>query len=377
MQQIRIKAVGDNLIHKELYHAAEYEKGRYNFDEMFVNIQGALADADVAVINQETILVNDASRISSFPKFGSPSELGDAIVKAGFNVVTHASNHALDKGVKAIKDTVSFWREKYPGITYVGIHGSEKDQSTVRVLEKNGIRVALLNYTKSLNFQRVPREYPYCVDLMRRNRKKQIKEDIKRAKGKAEFVIVFPHWGCEYLYEPVKSQRAWASFFAESGADLIIGTHPHVVQTVETIAASDGRKVPCLYSLGNFISCQIKQGTMLGGMADIVLERTNGKPTVTKVQILPLVTHTDKNYSYFTAYPLKDYSDKLASENKIFHVVKRIYNIDVDCNYLNRLFNDILAQRAQEYNEFKKPADVTWSNIKGVFNALAGKNIKK
>lgn len=116
---------------------------------------------------------------------------------------------------------------------------------------------------------------------------------------------------------------------------------------------------------------------MLGGMADIVLERTNGKPTVTKVQILPLVTHTDKNYSYFTTYPLKDYSDKLASENKIFHVVKRIYNIDVDCNYLNRLFNDILAQRAQEYNEFKKPADVTWSNIKGVFNALAGKNIKK
>ena len=377
MQQVRLKAVGDNLIHKELYRAAQYEDGKYNFDRMFENVRGEIAKADVAVINQETILVKDASDVSSFPAFGSPAAVGDAVVRAGFNVVTHASNHALDKGYKAIKESVGFWRESHPEIMWTGIHDSKEDRDELRVIEKNGIRMALLNYTESLNFHRIPHEAPYCVDVMKPGRRARIKEDIEKAKSMADLVIVFPHWGCEYLYEPVKSQRKWAKFFADCGADLIIGTHPHVLQTVETVKNSEGEKVPCIFSLGNFISCQVKQGTMLGGMADVLIEKENGKTSVKSVKVLPLVTHTDEEYSYFTTYFLKDYNDDLAAENKIFSIVKRNYGIDVDCDYLNKLFKDIRERRAQEYSEFKKPSDVTWSNIKGVFYALTGKNVKK
>ena len=116
---------------------------------------------------------------------------------------------------------------------------------------------------------------------------------------------------------------------------------------------------------------------MLGGMADVLIEKENGKTSVKSVKVLPLVTHTDEEYSYFTTYFLKDYNDDLAAENKIFSIVKRNYGIDVDCDYLNKLFKDIRERRAQEYSEFKKTSDVTWSNIKGVFYALTGKNVKK
>ena len=160
------------------------------------------------------------------------------------------------------------------------------------------------------------------------------------------------------------------------GPDLIVGTHPHVVQNVEWFTQADGRKTLCIYSLGNFISCQVKAGTMLGAMADIVIEQKDGKTEIVSQKLLPLVTHTDGEYSFFTTYFLSQYSDKLAGENKIFRIVKRNYGIDVDCAYLNRLFEDILAGKAQAYNEFKSPRDVARSNVKGVLNSVMGRNTK-
>ena len=377
-RRLRFKAVGDNLIHKELYRAAALPEGGYCFDRLFDGVRERLREADVAALNQETILVRDASRVSSFPSFGSPVQVGEAAARAGFTVVTHASNHALDKGLSGVQETIAFWRERESAVRMLGLHESAAEQAQVPVIMVNGIRLALLNYTEKLNYRPLPLTAPYCVDVMKPRRKRALRAQLQRAREQADFVVVFPHWGCEYLYEPVASQREWAAFFAEAGADLIVGTHPHVVQNAEWLTAPDGRRVLCLYSLGNFVSCQVKAGTMLGAMAEIEIEKPEGGGArIVSQRLTPLVTHTDADYSFFTTYLLDDYADALCRENKIFQVVRKNYGLTVDCAYLRGLFEDILAGRAQAYNEFQRPWDVTRSNIRGVCRALLGRNTKE
>lgn len=376
--RVRIRAVGDNLIHKELYRAAALPEGGYCFDQLFDGVRDLLREADVAALNQETIFVRDTAQVSAFPAFGSPVQVGEAAVKAGFNVVTHASNHALDKGLPGVQATLAFWRKQAPAVRMLGLHGSAEEQAEVPVVTVKGIRIAMLNYTESLNYHPLPPGAAYCVDVMKPHHKKAIREQLQRARQLADFVIVFPHWGCEYLYEPVASERAWAAFFAEAGADLIVGTHPHVVQPKEWLETADGRRTLCLYSLGNFISCQVKAGTMLGAMADIVIEKApGGRAQIVSEALLPLVTHTDAAYSVFTTYPLDIYTDEQCRENRIFQVVQRNYGFAVDCAYLRGLFDDILAGRAQARNEFQTPWDVRRSNIRAVCRTLLGKNAKR
>lgn len=372
---VHIRVVGDNLIHKQLYTAARQESGSYCFDKLYEHIQGLIKECDIGIINQETILVQKEADVSSFPAFGSPGAVADSIARAGFSVVTHASNHALDKKLSGIMDSIAIWR-KFPEIHMLGIHDSWEAQESIPVIEKNGVSFALLNYTEKLNYHRLPAKAGYCVDVMKPAFKKRIKQQLQKARAQADVVIVFPHWGCEYLYEPVNSQKKWAHFFADNGADIMIGTHPHVLQNVETITAKNGKKVPCIYSLGNFVSCQIKPGTMLGGMADLTIKKEGSKIEIGDVEIIPLVTHTDREYSYFTAYPLSQYTDELAAENKIFHMVEKNFQTKVNCEYLNKLYRDILDKKAQEYNVYKKPSDITKSNIKAVINALLGINTK-
>lgn len=373
---VRIMAVGDDLIHKQLYEAARLPEGGYCFDGMFDGLRDMIAQADVRVINQETILVADEAQVSSFPAFGTPVAVGQAVVDAGFNVVTHASNHALDKGLDGIADTLAFWELHEDRVCMLGLHPSAADQERVRSIEVDGVKIALVNCTEKLNFRRLPRGARYCVDVMKGFSRRALAARIGRARAEADFVVVFPHWGCEYLYEPVDSQRRWASFFAEAGADLIIGTHPHVVQPVEWIERSDGGRTLCYYSLGNFISCQVGAGTMLGALADVTLERTGDGVRIASHDIVPLVTHTDASYGRFTTYPLADYTDEMAAENKIFAVVEKNRGIHVDVAYLRTLFDDILHYRAQAYNEYQTPWDVNMGNVKGVLNALRGKNMK-
>ncbi len=376
MSSIILRAVGDNLIHKQLYLAAAQKDGSYCFDGVFEHVKPLITEADIAVINQETVYVKDRNKISSFPSFGSPVEVGDAIRNAGFSVVTHASNHSLDKGYEGIEDSVGYWEGHKDECIYTGIHTSREDYDRIRVIERKGIRVAFLNYTAPLNFHVIPRSHPYCVDVMKNYSKKRISLQIKAARRKADVVAVFPHWGCEYLYEPVPMQKKWAQFFADEGADIIIGTHPHVLQYKETIVSKDGKKVPCLYSLGNFISCQVHQGTMLGGMADISITKEGDEVKIDKAEIIPLVTHTDSEYSYFTSYPLSEYNDELAGENKIFAVMKKTHGWNVNTEYMNRLFTDIMERRAMKDSIYKSPWDVRKQNVRGVINVLLGKNIK-
>lgn len=364
MSRIVLRAVGDNLIQTSIYEAAK-RGDTYFFDDQYSEVRALIKEADIAIVDQETILVEDRKEITGFPRFGTPYEAADALVNAGFNVVMQGTNHALDKGYKGIVGDIGIWKKYEDKIKLIGIYDNEKKAVEIPVVEKNGIKVALLNYTESLNLHRRPLFKSYCVNTMKPGDKGKIRRDIKRARELADVVIILPHWGVEYLYEPVERQKKWARFFAECGADLIIGTHPHVLQYQENIKTGDGRNVPCFFSLGNFISEHMNlRGVVIGGMADVKIEMDDSHHIrITRADIIPTVTHTDKKLSFFKVMKLSDYTNDLASENGLLDIINIRFNDQVDADRLRDIFSDIMERRALAKSMFKKPSDVFFFNL--------------
>lgn len=315
--RVTLMALGDNLIHNTVYWSAELPAGGYDFAPFYEAIAPVVSQYDIACINQETIYVNDPAMYGNYPYFGSPTAVGDALTDAGFDVVTQATNHCLDKGETGILDTIQFWREKHPEITMLGIHDSQEDADTIRVVEKNGIRIAMLNYTYGLNYNAPP--YAYMVDLL--HGRNAIANTISRAKEQADFVVVFAHWGEEGIFEPTDQQKDWAQFFANQGVDLVIGAHPHVLQPLVTLTGSDGHEMPVFYSLGNFLSHQVEPQNMLGGLASVTFEKDADGTRVTDCTLEPtinvmLVSNTTGFYDYRPML-LTDYTDELAARHHI------------------------------------------------------------
>lgn len=311
---VTLMALGDDLIHNTVYWSAETEDGGYDFTPFFEDIKPTVQSYDIACINQETIFVKDHAMLSNYPAFGSPTEVGDALTEAGFDVVTCATNHCYDKLDTGILDTCAYWRETDPEMTVLGIHDSEEDANTLRVVEKNNIRIAMLNYTYGLNYS-AP-EKKWMVDQFSSYDK--IRSDLDAAKEASDFVIVFAHWGEEGQTEPNGMQKTWAQFLADHGADLIIGGHPHLVQPLSSVTAEDGRSVPVFWSLGNFLSHQDQVRNMLGGMADVTIEKDADGVRITHCELKPTVNVILRQGEWYFYRPmlLEDYTDDLAAQHR-------------------------------------------------------------
>ena len=271
---------------------------------------------DLACINQETILVQDRSLIASYPIFGSPIEVADALADAGFNVVTFAGNHCFDKKETGVTDTLRYFHETYSDITTLGIHDSEADAAVIPIVEKNGIRIAMLNFTYGLN-NSMP-EKRWMVDML--SSTDTVCGRIAQAKQEADFVIVFPHWGTEDELSPDESQLRWAQEMADAGADLIIGGHPHTLQPTGLLTAADGRDVPVYYSLGNFLSHQKEMINLLGGMASVTIVKDKDGARVEEYELKPTINVIlrDPASGWYDYRPmlLEDYTPELAAQNR-------------------------------------------------------------
>lgn len=360
--ELRMMSVGDMLIHMEIVGAAG---GDYTM--LFENMQSVFSQADIVTCNQETILT-DRVPPSGFPVFATPTAVGLAELDAGVSLVTCASNHTLDQWIRGMEDELAFWKE-HPQMAAVGIR-ERKKPFVPTVLERNGIKLAFLSYTDPLNC-RFNLPFSACyVETLRTNRKRIIAKQIAMSKQVADAVVVLPHWGTEYLYAPTKSQRKWAQFLADAGADLIIGTHPHVLQPVETIDTADGRTVPVFYSLGNYVSAQKRPGTMLGGLADCTWERTESGVVLQKFELIPLVAATDARYGTFTVFPLSEYPDEWSDGNKLFRIIEAEHGVKTDKAYLENLFAGILSGEAQRDNPFQTPTDVLLYNIQRILSLI-------
>ncbi len=350
---IHLMMVGDNLMHMGIVNTGRQEDGSYNYDFLFEGISEFLEEAELKIINQETILGGNDLGFSGYPRFNSPTEVGDAIVKAGFNVVLHSSNHTADKGLDGILHCVDYW-ERYPEVLAAGIYADE-EKSRIPVVEIEGIRFAILNYTYAPNMEAFPREYEDHMDLLcdynpdtRRIDFKKLNEDvladITEAEIMADFVIVCPHWGTEYTTTPSSYQKKFAAQMVEAGADIIIGTHPHVVQPVEWIEADNGNKALCYYSLGNYVSTQKQALCMLEGMAWVTIHVDEQGASITeeKTGVVPMVCHYKAGpVRLKNVYLLEDYTEELAAS----HGIKNYGGVDLRLSDLQQWSNEIFDEQ--------------------------------
>lgn len=336
-------AVGDNLIHGSIFLQAKSRAGGngYDFSYAYENISPYFKDFDIKFINQETI-VNNAFEPSHYPQFSSPIELGQQVVDMGFNAIGMSNNHSYDKGEKGIYSSLEFW-DSIDGIEYFGFYTGD-DSKDIKYMEINGIKVAFLAYTSYTNGLSIYDENcPYVIST---NDYDTIERQVTTAKENADLVIVSCHWGYEDTNEVIPVQREIAQKLNEFGVDAIIGTHPHVIQTVEWIENEQtGQKTIVCYSLGNFISAQSSANNMLGGMFqfDIVKKyidtEDNYNVEIENPKFVPIVNHYDYNYSNIRNYLLKDYTEELASQ----HGVKS-QNSNFSISYMENIINKYIPE---------------------------------
>lgn len=319
--EISLVMVGDILLHTPVAKSGVQEDGRYDFDALFANVRDEIEAADLALVNQEVIIGGEELGITGYPCFNAPYELGDALVEAGFDVVLHATNHTLDKGKRGVTNCLSFWENTYPEIAVLGINQSAEEQdNNIFVYEQEGIRIAILNYTYGTNGIPMPKDMPYAVNLLD---EKKVAADIAKAQAEADFVVVCPHWGTEYRLTPSAEQERWTQIFLKNGVDLVIGTHPHVIEPIEWVQDDNGNEMLVYYSLGNFVNWTSSYGKgianrMVGGMAEVTLARDkNGEVIIKAYDVEPLVCHLTEGVNGVTTYLLSDYTDEMATQNAI------------------------------------------------------------
>ena len=337
-EYVELIAVGDNLYHLSITNAGKQEDGSYNYDNIYANIKDYIKDSDIKIINQEVVLTSDQSQWTNFPVFGAPIEGGEAVVNAGFNVVTHATNHSWDKGRNIAMEDIEFWKNQ-DDLLLTGMYDSQEDYDNIVIGEYKGVKVAFLNYTQNLNGFTLPSDSKYMVKLLDID---LIREDIARAREQADIVIVFPHWGEEYQTTPSWYQKDLAQKMADAGADLIIGTHPHVIQPLEIITSEDGREVPCFYSLGNFVSNMPWNETYVEAMAKVRIKKEGGKVSIECVEAVPMVNFRSPNLDYYTVYMLEDYTTEIARTQRKWEITP---------TYVENFFDSVFTTRYYEMKQ--------------------------
>lgn len=315
--KVNIVAVGDNLIHMPIVNSGKKSDGSYDFNYIYEDISPYIKEVDIAVINQETMLGGDSFEYSGYPCFNTPWEIGEAAINAGFDLFTCATNHTLDIGFSGIEKECEFFAN-HPEVTHVGSYTSEEDYNSITYMTKNDITFAMLNYTFETNGIPVPTDRSYCVSLLT---KEKVTADVKKAKEKADVIIIFPHWGEENSHDVNSVQQEFVKLFSDLGVDIVIGTHPHVLQPVEWVKnEKTGKKMLVYYSIGNFLSRQTNLNQLCGGMAEITVERTDGKIKITNAKLAPVCDF----YKYsgdglkFSLYKLSDYSDDIAKSHVMY-----------------------------------------------------------
>lgn len=298
--EVKMIMVGDALIHDRLYNTVRNEDGSYDFKPTIQYIKPIITKYDLKYYNQETILGGAELGYSSYPQFNSPNEVGDAFLDAGFNLVSLATNHTMDKGERGVLNSVNYWKSK-KNVVYSGQWSSWDERNEVHVYDINGISYAFFSYTTWTNGLETPNGKEYLNNVYS---DEKAANDISKIRDLVDVVIVAMHWGTEYSLDVSSSQEYIANYLAGLGVDLIIGSHPHVVEPVEYI---NNGKTFVIYSLGNFLSAQYGIDRLTGLMVEVTIKKVvdvDGKITVSIESPKAELTYTQTNdYTKYRVYP--------------------------------------------------------------------------
>lgn len=313
-----IAGVGDMLISDSVISDAKQKDGSYDFKPMFELAKPYISQADIAIGNQETILGGPELGFSGYPRFNSPYEVGDALLDTGFDILSIANNHTLDAGEKGVLNAINYYNSL--DLFYTGAFQSEEDAASIRTIEKNGIVFSFLACSYGTNGLPVPAGKDYLINLIDVDK---INEDIKAAKKLSDVVVLSLHFGNEYELLPNETQKLLVNEFATTGADIIFGHHPHVLQPLEWIEREDGTRAFVAYSLGNFLSGQVGIEREIGGIVQLEVEKTiiADKVSIELKDPRFLATFAYKNnWRKYKIYPLKNISDANILSNANQHL---------------------------------------------------------
>ena len=307
--------VGDNLIHGAIYYWQQQAGNGYNFDDIYSLTDTYSQSADLAYINAETICAGNIFDLNSYPVFNGPTEILDAVANAGFDWMSIASNHTMDMGDTGLMYEMQYLKDHYPNFTYTGSHLTEEDSNTPTVIEINGIKVGLQSYTYGLNGFSLPEGEEWMINLIDKD---EIKRDIEALNEVSDVQIVTMHWGTEYSTDVNDEQKELANYLNELGVDVIVGGHPHVIETGEIIHGED-QDTLCYYSLGNFLSAQDEPERMIGGMASFTLnyDFDTEEVTFSDVKFTPTVTYFDSSFYTFKTTTIHEYTDDMANSHGV------------------------------------------------------------
>lgn len=340
---IELLAVGDNIAHQTIREVGMTEYGPWNYDSVYQYVKEDVEAADLALVTQETIFVENREDVSGYPSFGTPPEFGDALVNTGFDVIASATNHALDKGTDSIEYTLNWWEENHPDIPVLGLYDSEEAAEEIPIISCKDLKLAMLDYTYSLNGLELPSDQEYMVDVFD---EEQAREDIRQAKELADVVIVVMHVGNEYEQDVDQETQEWTDIFLEEGVDIVIGSHPHVVRTMETLTGEDGHKMLVYYSLGNFTSTQTDLPSLMGAMAKITVRKNieTGEIEIPEHEFIPLLMYYNKEIPQAAIYKLEDYPQELIQEHFVYEENPEEFSLE----YYQQLFEETKAKGNDE-----------------------------
>lgn len=337
--------VGDNLLHDTIFYYFEADTGTRAYLPIYENTLPYTQNADLAYINMETICAGDEYGLSGYPNFNGPLEMIDALSQAGFDWFSIASNHSLDVGMGGIVTEMNYFSQQHPDVVWTGAARSQEEADTPTVRNVNGIEVGLASFTYGLNGYQKPVGANWLIDVYRKEDGSVdydlIKKRIDALQEVSDVQIVSIHWGEEYVSEISEEQKAIAQYMNELGVDVIIGSHPHVIEPVELIQ-TENQTTLVYYSLGNFISAQDQDVTMVGGMADFQLnyDFATKETTFSNIRFIPTITYISPDLRTYRTNTITEYTDEMA-KNQYLHVV---YGYDLSKQWVSDYVRSIVGE---------------------------------
>ena len=283
-------AIGDTLCHNTQYwDAYNSSTKQYDFSYVYDDIKDYTSSADITIGSLETTFAGEDRGYSNYPVFNSPDSLATGLKDIGVDVISLAGNHALDYGYSGICRTIDVLDNV--GISHLGTYKSAEDQDKILIKDVKGVKIAFINYTYGTNGIPVPSDKPYCLNLIDKD---LISKQIKQAKEQnVDMIVACMHWGTEYKTSANDEQKELADFLFKSGVDIILGNHPHVLESMEkkTITLDDGstKDVFVVYALGNFTADQRAEITRDSAILNLdITKDSDGKILINKVSYVPI-----------------------------------------------------------------------------------------
>ncbi len=292
-----LTAIGDIMCHNTQYmDAYNSDTGKYDFSYVFEDIEYYIKNSNITVANLETTFAGEDVGYSNYPRFNTPDALAYNLKKLGVDVVSTAGNHSLDYGFDGLSRTIDVLNKA--DISHVGTYQTQEERDTIVFKYVKGIKIAFLNYAYGTNGITIPSDKSYCINLID---EELIKNDIETAKSQeADIIVASVHWGTEYSTVPNGTQNELADFLFQNGVNIILGTHPHVLQKMEkrTVTLEDGSTQDgfIIYSLGNFISDQNADNTRTSIILDLqITKHTDESVTIDNVSYTPIYMYKDSS----------------------------------------------------------------------------------